>query len=1182
MAVEEPPVVMKQIIGRVLVRETNAGIGNLVVAAFDQDSRGGPLDHPRDPELDPDAYGHRLGSVITARDGGFELDASHCDPAGGCARPNLVLAVFAPEEPDGAGAGCTSGRGRVLHVSRQPRYHAGAVESYVIRIPQAQLRGLIPASTAAVDLEDAVVRHIEDVRRGAARVEVLRRGLAPIRAEQVARRKSVRDRAKRQVQQLSAIPLALRQHRRFTEFRADPSAAQDLGITEGMARLTTVRPSVRATFDAAALERLGLRQVDGRVVGEVAWPAFAAWLDETYGNDLTRRRSLAPLPPPPPPPPFARAVRDGSTELAVIDTATLEQEIRDRIGGQLATLPVDAALPTRPDLDAVQADLEQLDLRGGPADATAYHDFQTLQLAFRHVWTQAFDSKIKNFAAALYEEYIRLYEDAGIEVPPFTEIRELEHLDDLIREVEATGGVAPLGTGEVPEELLPFIIGEVPPEVEQHAKRAAAAWYTLTAAQRETIATQATVIAQNELIIADPTAAGRPEAQAAIDKARRLIDLTLDLPNASGNRMRALIERLGKLIAEPYAFDVFAPDSYNFGILTTFRQAWKPISYQTGELVATIPLAPGETRKFTHKQVVKRTRSVKEIEKAVASSSWSSAETRRAEAEIVAKATQSTNFKMTAEGAFTIGIAKLKASSEFGMDQRLEASSVKKDFHEAVLKAAADYKNERTVEVNATTATEDETTTSGEISNPNNELTVTYLFYELQRRYQVNEALHRVQPVILIAQDVPAPHEIDEAWLVAHQWVISRVLLDDSFRDALGYLSSGFAGDSVSDDVLRARWQAQTAVMHKLEGQVAEQLALRTELQETVIELTEDQARLRARKPDWQLQALTFGLAGKPGEVAADMVAAKAASAKARLEDADRTLEDLQRKLAGAAGAFDAATKEYAAAMQRRFSRTVAIDQLRVHIKQNILYYMQAIWSHEPPDQRFFRLYNKPIKLVEQGGVVQFTGGVSGNIGLPGGGSVPVTLGSVVPGPNYTTRTVELIEIADVDNPLGYKGNYIMFPLKQATHLTTFMLTEYFHSYFGVRDPDELGAFSIEELVAFVASLDGRNDIAEPQRAEARAYLERRLAEDRPASDIVVVPSGQLFIEALPGSHPLLEDFKLLHRLEDVRKVRAEIRRTELENLRLASRLVAGELEQPTVDKKIVIDGEASVVVGDT
>jgi hypothetical protein len=30
-------------------------------------------------------------------------------------------------------------------------------------------------------------------------------------------------------------------------------------------------------------------------------------------------------------------------------------------------------------------------------------------------------------------------------------------------------------------------------------------------------------------------------------------------------------------------------------------------------------------------------------------------------------------------------------------------------------------------------------------------------------------------------------------------------------------------------------------------------------------------------------------------------------------------------------------------------------------VKQNILYHMHAIWGHEPPDQRFFRLYNKNV-----------------------------------------------------------------------------------------------------------------------------------------------------------------------------------------------------------------------------
>jgi hypothetical protein len=45
----------------------------------------------------------------------------------------------------------------------------------------------------------------------------------------------------------------------------------------------------------------------------------------------------------------------------------------------------------------------------------------------------------------------------------------------------------------------------------------------------------------------------------------------------------------------------------------------------------------------------------------------------------------------------------------------------------------------------------------------------------------------------------------------------------------------------------------------------------------------------------------------------------------------------------------------------------------------------------------------------------------------------------------------------------------------------------------------------------------------------------------------------------LTGTHPILEDFKLMHRALDVKKVQAEVRHAELENLRLAARLASGE-----------------------
>ena len=78
------------------------------------------------------------------------------------------------------------------------------------------------------------------------------------------------------------------------------------------------------------------------------------------------------------------------------------------------------------------------------------------------------------------------------------------------------------------------------------------------------------------------------------------------------------------------------------------------------------------------------------------------------------------------------------------------------------------------------------------------------------------------------------------------------------------------------------------------------------------------------------------------------------------------------------------------------------------------------------------------------------------------------------------------------------------------------------------------------------------------------------------------MPTGSLYIEALPGEHPILENFKALHRAVDVKKAQAEVRRTELENIRYAARIMAGERGDPDVEKKIIVEGSGVIVNPDT
>jgi len=46
-----------------------------------------------------------------------------------------------------------------------------------------------------------------------------------------------------------------------------------------------------------------------------------------------------------------------------------------------------------------------------------------------------------------------------------------------------------------------------------------------------------------------------------------------------------------------------------------------------------------------------------------------------------------------------------------------------------------------------------------------------------------------------------------------------------------------------------------------------------------------------------------------------------------------------------------------------------------------------------------------------------------------------------------------------------------------------------------------------------------------------------------------------------------------------VKKVLAEVRKTEIENLWLVDRILHGEREDPDIEKRIVIEGGTSIVV---
>jgi hypothetical protein len=152
------------------------------------------------------------------------------------------------------------------------------------------------------------------------------------------------------------------------------------------------------------------------------------------------------------------------------------------------------------------------------------------------------------------------------------------------------------------------------------------------------------------------------------------------------------------------------------------------------------------------------------------------------------------------------------------------------------------------------------------------------------------------------------------------------------------------------------------------------------------------------------------------------------------------------------------------------------------------------------------------------------------------------------------------------------------------------MMTPYVDSELGLHDPDEFGNYTPEEFVAYARALNEQmkrqlenGEITEEEVEKTIARLteqyKRLLSAPRRAEDEITVPTGSLYIEALPGVHPILEDFKLMHRAIDVKKVQAEVRKLEMENVRYAARILADEREDPDIEKKIVITGPTDRVV---
>lgn len=864
----------------------------------------------------------------------------------------------------------------------------------------------------------------------------------------------------------------------------------------------------------------------------------------------------------------------------------------------------------RADQKIIEGSVGSLNLRQGPADTPMFFDFHQTFIAFEHIWQEAIDGEVVGIVEQFYDEIV---ERGGIiETPTWEGIRrdmktadfekqqnfsigttaktvnnfsidsviwenslkeetkvelrkidnEIDIITDAMRIIHGIQGIRK--NHEMKGSRINQLVSDLDdnPKINNHKESIF-----------EHLPNYNDSNDNNDYYDIREEYAGPLVEQLSKERKDLFRSATSILSSAILNRREeekknqitggdSYLERIADLerrLKEPYSFKYYAANSrersINFGFVTTYRQKWEPLAYQAGELVKTIPLAPKEVKKYSKKEVIKKKRNVKENENSLSVLKEDSTETGRAEAEIMSKASTKANFSLSTEGSFGFfGLSEGSTTASTSLDYARDSSDQKKNFRESVKKAAQEYRNERKLEVTTEEIFESEFTESGEISNPNDELTVTYLFYELQRRYKVFERIHRVRPVIFVAQEMPKPEEIDEDWVIAHDWILRRVILDDSFYEGLNLINDSIIGKEASLDQMLENLSIQRGLVAQLKSQV------------------------KVLKENVEHRYLKFEEADGDNEKEKTL-----ASYERTAKERDNVLAQLEREVSS----LNAITERYNQTVSEYLNQKTQVQRVLIHIKENILHYMQAIWSYEPPDQRFFRLFNTEVPIIEgelkyKIKVAKYSNSFLDPIGADWNNGVSINEPTktsheieVTPKLEIETEYTTLTQVADVDNLLGFKGNYMMFPLKKSNKLIDHLMIPFKDSITGLHDPHLLSEWSIEDFAKYVCCLKENlsetdfNDLVD----SLRERYQKLASDPSKHGEEIIVPTGSLFIEALPGTHPILEDFKLAHRAIDVKKAQAEVREMELGNIRLAARLLNDERDDPDVDKKIVVEG---------
>jgi hypothetical protein len=609
-----------------------------------------------------------------------------------------------------------------------------------------------------------------------------------------------------------------------------------------------------------------------------------------------------------------------------------------------------------------------------------------------------------------------------------------------------------------------------------------------------------------------------------------------------------------------YPFEIFPANATNIGIALIYRQRWRPMGMQPGEVVRTVPLGPGQIEKVSTK-ITRRRKSKQDFESSSESeTSTETSDTTKDSSEILNEASRSKKWNIEAEasyGGFGFG-GSVSAGTEGA--QASSSKETTSSLSEVMEKTASKIKKQSKVSVSTETETGFEQESASTITNPNDEIALTYYYHTLQQQYEVFTYLAEVRNVVFVAERVPAPIEVNETWVRQHDWILAAALLDQSFSETLGELIS----DVDEEDLLGAQeTDPYRATLLAAQGKFA--------------------------------SFNTNGGGGDGGLSLPDIYSEPQRQLDSYLRDkAERTRSNARRE------------------MRRR--------RLYDHLRQNILHYCRAIWAAEDADQRAlrYRKEGRTVPIVWEGPLIDADQNT-------------VSLSDLAP----NGVTADLGDILDVTGPIGYSGNYAVFPLRQldpdqldasvlindaAIPVTiTLPLQEVLNQAMrapyarGGRLRDPALALFEAEAETIIRHAENKQDVAAdaltyeaPSDAlvhEIVSYLPEKAALLVDATGVLRAPGGKLqnpvslvdfasflhrrngtrrflvesnnlYVSIHRGDGTALEPFKQAHRYLDVLQAQEDLVATRLKNQRRTEHMEDPGGYDPDIEKVVIVSND--------